>query len=102
MGRRSVVEAEDAEDGSVAAALLLQQLDVMETAKAKEEERHVATQKLVQEARKRCDEAKTRVALATTVHADAEDVADKAKESNHGTAISRACRLRQANGTLLS
>eukprot|EP00927_Polykrikos_kofoidii_P003618 TRINITY_DN11458_c0_g1_i1.p1 TRINITY_DN11458_c0_g1~~TRINITY_DN11458_c0_g1_i1.p1 ORF type:complete len:886 (+),score=119.96 TRINITY_DN11458_c0_g1_i1:142-2799(+) len=81
-------------------AVLLQQLEAMEAAKAGFAERLSQSKKSVVDTKRRLEDVKARSAIAGALHADAEEAADRIEEGRHNGAAQRVQRLHRANVTL--
>merc|ERR1712232_559361 len=88
------------EVSSQCAALLLEELERLQSEKALLENRFETVAARTAQVRQQCKEEERRTCLASTLAAFAEEKADKAEEVRHAASGRRAEDLRRANGAL--
>eukprot|EP00929_Paragymnodinium_shiwhaense_P043960 TRINITY_DN22563_c0_g1_i1.p1 TRINITY_DN22563_c0_g1~~TRINITY_DN22563_c0_g1_i1.p1 ORF type:complete len:962 (+),score=283.35 TRINITY_DN22563_c0_g1_i1:151-3036(+) len=104
--RRDVAKAaelgsRDKQQGArVACATLLRELEAQEAARTAAAERVSAAEKSLEDVKRRYQDAKAAVAIATGAHGAAEEAADAAEEERRGAAAVRHDQLRRSNDFL--
>merc|ERR1719265_1114646 len=93
-------DSSNADTSGECCALLLEELESVQAEKQWLEQAARAAEERYKKAQAECEEEEQRANMATHLHADAEEIADKARDVVHAAAAARAEDLRLANEAL--